>query len=281
VSYLKISIIVLLFLLFFYFPGQVFAARNLIISSEKSSLFGDEEITISASSSGFTNGEEIYVKGAFYKDGFTNYFGYTKKENEWVKNGETSTNQKIVKIGEWDNKLSIKSDFLDSGYQGEGSYKLKIGFYYFTSGGNLSSVNWSDNNLEIAINEPDPTSVPTNSPIPAKASNVLEQDEETPAVYSPTPTKIVVVNTRIPLEDLVDSMTASKEAIDEAILGESTLSAEINIVKEKSDERVKVFSSNSNNIGKLLIGIGVVFFTACGIVLGAKKIKIKETLNDK
>ena len=236
---------------------------------------------VSASTSGFTNGEAIYIKGAFYKNGSSNYFGYTRKEEEWIKNGEASINQKIIKIGEWDNSLKVKSDFLDSGFKGEGNYKFKVGFYYLTSGDKLSSVNWSDNSFEIIINEPDPTPVPTSSPTPTKNNVNTNQAVITAVNYSPTPVKVTAINTRIPLEKLVDSLTASSEATSEDILGESTLSAEIDSSEEENKDEVKVLASNSNNIGKLLIGISFVFFTACGIVLGAKKFKRKEILDDK
>jgi hypothetical protein len=58
--------------------GEIFAARNLTITSSKTSLEADEEMSITASSSGFTNGEKIYIKGAFFKDGSSNYFGFNK-----------------------------------------------------------------------------------------------------------------------------------------------------------------------------------------------------------
>lgn len=168
--------------LFFFFllflPSQVLAARSMTIISDKSSLFGDEELTVTASVSGFTPGETIYTKGAFYQEGSTNYFGYTKKDDAWVKNGDATLSQRSVVIDSWDGKLLVKSDFVDSGYKGEGEYKIKVGFYYTTSGGNLSSVNWSSNNVTVSLNEPDPTSTSTPTP----------QNTATPTL-TPTPTK--------------------------------------------------------------------------------------------
>src|SRR5579872_4404452 len=119
-----------------------------------------------ASMSGFTSGETIYVKGAIYKDGSTNYFGLTQNGNLWIKNGDSTTNQRQVQIGNWDGSLVLQSDFADSGYTnyGEGDYKVKVGFYYTTSTGSLSSVNWSTNSLDVTINDPDPTPTPTSPP---------------------------------------------------------------------------------------------------------------------
>ncbi|MEK7543358.1 MAG: hypothetical protein AAB557_00655 [Patescibacteria group bacterium] len=157
-----------------------------MITSDKASLFGDEEMTITASVSGFTPGETIYIKGAFYQEGSTNYFGYTKSGDSWIKNGDTSTNQRSTIVDIWDGNLSVKSDFADSGYKGEGEYKVKVGFYYTTSGGNPSSVNWTNNTVTVSLNEPDPT--PTFTPTPTLIPTATPQ----PTVAStstPTPTK--------------------------------------------------------------------------------------------
>jgi hypothetical protein len=160
----KILKILIFLLVLFPFIPEAGAARSLTISSDTNSLFGDEEMTIVASPSGFTSGESVYIKAAFYQDGSTNYFGYTKNESTWIKNGESTLSQKRVNISEWDQRAQVKSDFTDSGFKGEGDYLLKIGFYYVTSGGGLSSVNWS-NSITVNLNEPDPTISPTSSQI--------------------------------------------------------------------------------------------------------------------
>ncbi len=177
---------------FIAFPPHVLAARSIMITSDKTSLFGDEEMTITASVSGFTPGETIYIKGAFYQEGSTNYFGYTKNGDSWIKNGDTSTSQRSIVVDSWDGNLSVKSDFADSGYKGEGEYKVKVGFYYTTSGGNLSSVNWTSNNVTVSLNEPDPT--PTSTPTPTPTPQPTATPTPTPAptkTPTPTPTKIL------------------------------------------------------------------------------------------
>ena len=176
---------------FITFAPHVFGARLMTISSDKTSLFGEEEMTITASVSGFTPGETIYIKGAFYQEGSTNYFGYTKNGDSWIKNGDTSTSQRSIVVDSWDGNLSVKSDFADSGYKGEGEYKVKVGFYYTTSGGNLSSVNWTSNNVTVSLNEPDPTptSTPTPTPTPQPTATPTPVPTSTPIPEGmPTPT---------------------------------------------------------------------------------------------
>lgn len=248
--------------IFLFYSTSSFAARSLAISANKDSLFGDEEVTVTASASGFTNEETIYVKGAFYQEGSTNYFGYTKNGESWIKNGDSTLSQKSIKIGEWDGSVVVKSDFSDSGYSGEGGYKFKIGFYYTTSGGNLSSVNWSDNNLDINLNEPDPTPTPaptltpTSTPVPASTPT------KTPTL---TPTKTVIPTpSHTPTPTLKPSVSPTpKKVLPTSILGESTQSG--SIVSPTNKPSNKVISTN-NNLQKVLMGVGIVFITICAIL---------------
>lgn len=165
-------------------PQNALAARSITITSDRNSLFGSDEMNISASISGFTNGEKIYLKGAFFKDGSTNYFGYTKSGDSWIKNSTTATDQRVVEIGNWDTNTIVRSDFNDSGYTGKGDYKFKLGYYYLTSGGNLSSVNWSANTLSLTLDAPAPTQAPTQT-----TSQTTSSTSKTASIKTNTPTK--------------------------------------------------------------------------------------------
>jgi len=207
---------------FIAFPPPVLAARSIMITSGKTSLFGDEEMTITASVSGFTPGETIYIKGAFYQEGSTNYFGYTKNGDSWIKNGNTSTNQRSIVVDSWDSNLSVKSDFVDSGYKGEGEYKVKVGFYYTTSGGNLSSVNWTSNNVTVSLNEPDPT--PTSTPTPTPTPQPTATPTPTPAptkTPTPTPTKILTPTPTLTPMPIPTEMPEETPVATPMVLGES------------------------------------------------------------
>jgi hypothetical protein len=200
----KLSIILPgLFCAFLLAASPVFASRNIIISGDKSTLLGDEELAITASASGFTDGEQIYIKGAFFQNGSTNYFGYTKSGDTWIKNSTANLNQRTIKIGEWDGLLLVKSDFDDSGFKGEGDYSFKVAFYYLTSGGNLSSINWSSNAITININAPDPT--PTSTPEPTNTPTPMPQPKNT---LTPTPTR-TPTPTKTPTPTVKPSATAT------------------------------------------------------------------------
>ncbi len=180
-------------MLFILFTKDIAAARKITISSDKSSLKGDEESIITVQLLDFVSGESIYIKGAFYHELTpTNYFGLTLKDTSWIKNSQQTTDQLSVVIDQWNGQLKIRSDFLDSGYKGEGDYKFKVGFYYTTTGGNLSSINWSENILSYIINEPDPTPSPTVAPTIAATVTATATPTISPTktpTPKPTPTK--------------------------------------------------------------------------------------------
>ncbi len=246
---LSITILVI-FILYLNSPFPSEASREISITSDKLTLLGDEEMNVSASPSGFTDGETIYIKGAFYQEGFTNYFGFTKYNDNWVKNGESTLNQRQIKIREWDGYLTVKNDFTDSGYKGNGEYKFKVGFYYTTSGGNLSSVNWSSNSLSLNIIAPSPTQTPIPTSMPSSTPNPT--NTPTPPTSPPSP------STKLPL--------ATKTPVTPKVYGESNILGDSN-VKVNSDSKnpsitpqdMKLQAENQKSIdlAKILIIVGV------------------------
>jgi len=148
----------------------------------------DEEIVITASVSGFTPGETIYVKGAFYKDRSTNYFGYTKNGDLWIKNSAKTIGQRQVVIGAWDGTITVKSDYSDSGFSGNGNYLLKMGFYTLAKDGDPGSVDWSDNSIIVSLTQPQPTMTPTVIPKPTVTSKPTDTPTPTAPPISDSPT---------------------------------------------------------------------------------------------
>ncbi len=171
----------------------VYAARSVVISLDKDSINGEDEVRVSASFSGFLSDETIKIKGAFFADGSSNYFGYTKNGDVWIKCGDATANQMEVHLSQWSNELILRSDFGDSGFGGEGEYRVKVGYYIKSSSGSYGSVSWS-NALPIIINVPDPTptSIPTNTPQPTPTKTPTPSQEPT----SPPPTQ-VPTNTQV------------------------------------------------------------------------------------
>jgi hypothetical protein len=214
--------LLLLCLVFLCVVPSVYAARSITITGNKTSLLGDEELVITASASGFTEGEIVYIKGAFFQGGSSNYFGFTKNSDAWIKNSASNTTQRAVKVGEWDGTIVVKSDFGDSGYKGEGDYSVKVGFYW----GSASSVNWSSNALAVAVNEPDPTPTssptPTYTPTPVPSPTPTKQATPTPSIKpSVTPTLVASPIATVTGEVLSDS-SASGDIEDTPIVQTSS-----------------------------------------------------------
>ncbi len=195
---------------------RVFAARSMLISGNTSSLLGDDSLVVTASPSGFVDGETVFIKGAFFQSGTSNYFGYTKNNDVWVKNSASNSTQRSVKIGEWDGRLETKVDYGDSGYKGENDYSFKLRFYY----GAAFSADWSTNELTISISEPDPTNTSQPTPTQTPTSTRTPTPSVQPTVIStsaPTtsPTLVKRISTVTP------TSTSSAKQVDVLGVGES------------------------------------------------------------
>jgi hypothetical protein len=264
----------LLFFLLILFTPSARASRKLNISVDKNLLLENQELTVSASASGFSTGDKIYLKGSFYKDGSTNYFGFTKSGESWIKNSATALNQRLVEIGSWDNLVSVRIDTSDSGFNGTGEYKFKLGYYYITSGGNISSINWSENNLDLKLEAlvNSPTTIPTNTPVVKSSVNSAKttaQTAKTPtpvktsqasskttdSLISRSPSKTGIKSVKIP----TDLRTASQFASIKAITKPDADKKEVQIlgVKETGMDTNYLFSLLS---GSLFIAISGIIF---------------------
>lgn len=127
---------------------------------------------------------DFYLKGAFKKDGSSNYFGQTYV-GEWVANGEKYSKQLKITTdssGNWERKIKVKPDAEDSGFDGTDEYIFKVARY--TDSGN--GPTWS-NELKIKINQvvrPEPSS--------EEIEEIIEEDNEvmgltyTPETASPS-----------------------------------------------------------------------------------------------
>ncbi|MCX8008958.1 MAG: hypothetical protein N3A54_04640, partial [Patescibacteria group bacterium] len=154
---MKTLFLFLFFCVFIAFPSRIFAAKSITFTVNLSSLKPDQEMIVIASPSGFQEGESIYIKGAFYKEGSSNYFGLTKNGDAWIKNSASTVSQRKVTIDTWDKTLIVRSDPSDSGFQDSGTYKFKIGFYTISTDGDPSSVRWSDTIVDVYLERPLPT----------------------------------------------------------------------------------------------------------------------------
>ncbi len=132
-------------------PSSSSTSSSFIILSIPKKIDSDQSFPpkIDLTSISYPN-EKFFLKGAFKKDGTSNYFGLTKVGDNWIKNGTKSTDQFPIttdSVGKWSGSLEVKVDLLDDGYDGSGDYIFKVARYN-SNGDNLT---WS-NEINININ---------------------------------------------------------------------------------------------------------------------------------
>src|SRR3989344_5381207 len=100
-------------------------------------------ITLTVSNSA---GKKYYLRSAFYEQGTTNYFGYTKNHYDTWYNGSPSIDPRQYKevtmdsFNTWSGVVEVKPDSSSSKYKGSGNYDFKIGYYTDTG---TSVVDWT------------------------------------------------------------------------------------------------------------------------------------------
>lgn len=108
-------------------PPPVFS-----ISASSTDFSASEEIFVSTQISGLSPNTQYFLKGAFIKEGGSNYFGLTKTGNNWIKNSQTFSSQYPITTdssGNFSGSLELMADTDDAGFLGSGSYILKVRRY--------------------------------------------------------------------------------------------------------------------------------------------------------
>ena len=119
---------------------------------------------------------------------------------------------------------------------------------------------------------PIPTITPTNTLTPTKTPTPTPTTKPTATPKTPTPTKtstptpIKSGQTASPILIADDVEESTQEALPTSILGESTESAVNTVSPSPFAKGTKTLASSTNNLSKILIGIGVIFLIACGIL---------------
>lgn len=203
------------------------------------------------------------------------------------------------------NRTSADSINLLNGITLEDSYSYAVGPGVNNSyGRDIDGVgNWvifnsptkgSTNNASTPVPTATPTfapsATPTNTPTPTKTPTPTPTTKPTSTPKIPTPTKIPTSTpiksgpTASPILIANNVQESTQEAIPTSILGESTESAVNNISSTSNSEvkmspsakETKVLGNSENNLPKILIGIGIIFLTVCGILAFRSYTKSKK-----
>lgn len=123
----------------------------------------------------------FYLKGAFIKEGESNYFGLTKVGSIWIKNSTTFSSQKLITTdsgGKWAGELGVMVDEEDSGFKENGAYIFKVARYTSSGSGptwsNQSSINIK--NVAKTLDEETETSSPTSKPLSSQTPSTKKSE---------------------------------------------------------------------------------------------------------
>lgn len=173
--------------------------------------------------------EVFYLKGAFKKEGSSNYFGQTYSAG-WIGNSEKYSKQLKITTstaGNWEGKIKVKPDMDDSGFQGSGSYIFKVARYSDSGSG----PTWS-NELSLRINAVD---TPVQSPSTEPEEEISEKENE----------KIDIT------ASLVNSPEKNYEIQIASVAGEATISNNTPL------EETKVLGEKNINWYLVISGMGI------------------------
>lgn len=119
------------------------SSNQLIFSGFPANISSTRSYVLDVKLSGLTPNSKYFLKGAFYANGSTNYFGKTKVGTEWIKNSASTTSQFSFisdSLGSWQGQIEVMVDEEDSGFSGGGNYNFKVARY--NSSG--ASLYWSE-----------------------------------------------------------------------------------------------------------------------------------------
>lgn len=162
-----LSLLPLLFSVFFLFPKNIFAAISLEISNLSTSIETNQEfsadIVFTCSGCGTS-----YLRGVFfYPESSTSYFGFTQNNaSEWINLSGSPTSYFKIESGSWTGQMKFKFDSTKP----IGDYYFKLG-RYTASGTSFSQVsenkliNIFDSSPSITLS-PTPTATETSTPTP-------------------------------------------------------------------------------------------------------------------
>lgn len=165
------------------YPRAVSAAIDVRFSDPPTHITQAQPFALAVTVSGASSSSEYYLRGVFFKEGTTQYFGKTlNQQGNW--HDQSTEHQGFYQvIGNGSVTVQFQPDPDSTHYQGPGQYYFKIGRY--TAGG---SVTWSTQVANLEIVPPTPTPEPSlaASPQPSPSPSLEPSPNPTPNPSLPT-----------------------------------------------------------------------------------------------
>lgn len=256
---------------FFLIPSS--ASAGILITNSPNSVAIETEFTIEFTASELEANIQYYAKARIGQDGSgTNPYnkGETKNNDTWFGDSSSFENFPVFTADSSGNiSGSLTARAKSTASVGENSLFVRLRKVGTSTNSDSSSV--AITLTEAPTPTPTPTTEPTNTPTPTIANTPTPTKTPTPTpVKTPTATPTPKPQAKSP------SPTPTSKAqspAPTAVLGEKT---KTNTPTPTPTAPQKPQSSKSDSLAKILIGLGVVFLGACGILAfqSYKKTKI-------
>jgi hypothetical protein len=275
----KLFIYIIIFGIIFLKPIQRVKAASITLSGGTPTSISDAnqeyqiQVSLNIDSS---DGTKYYMRGAFYKQGTTNYCGYTWNGVSWYNGPYTVSdgwkNLPNITISSSSATLSIKSklDTNDNGCKESGTYNFKIMRYTESGSGTFDSQN--EQTITVSLPQPTATTtpVPTNTPQPTNTPT--QGPTNTPApTATVTPPKATPTTFTSSIEDYGDIKKSSAED-KVSDLGTPTPMPTGEILSENQNKQK---GGTSSLILLILIGGGALCVGA-SVILSMKRIRRRK-----
>lgn len=195
-------------------PSPSPISTKFLISSMPSEISSSESYSAEISLVLPNNQNSIfYIKGAFTKEGSSNYFGQTLVSDNWIKNNKTYSEQLKINTdisGKWAGTLQIKVDPTDSGFDGSGDYIFKAARYSQSGSG----PTWSNELMVKIIKTEIQTPTPTKLVQPSTKVTSNNSSEYKLISTPSSKSKIVLLNSHVSSVSGVSTNSPNQTLVD-------------------------------------------------------------------
>ncbi len=244
------KICIVLLCIFLFKIGRVYAVTTSILSVP--SDITTDPFTVVASISGNISGTN-YLRIDLFKENTTNYFGQTYNGSSWYGGSDGMQYFPItVTDGIWSGSLQgrVSNPSLTE-YSGPGSYRMRVRRY--TSSGNAGSSDEQTVSVNITVNLPTSTPIPTSSP-----SNTPTPTNSPTQTKTPTP-KPTIKNNPSPTRTFITTKTEVSN--NGTVLGQEATQTPTPTTMVKSQSNLIGGAKVALVLGLLFCGIAIMIFT--------------------